>query len=286
MKTIKNTLITLKIDNHRSDIIHDGTVVGYISYQDELDIYIDTQYRGRHFATNALYLFNQYLHDTLKIDALRAYIPHDNDIARHVVEHSGYHIDKKDYDGTLYIHTKASTTKDDALTLNDNEECLYLAGGCFWGMERVFKVLDGVINTTTGYANGHLDNPSYEDIIRNDTGYRECVRVIYDKKKVTLETVLEAFFMCIDPTLKNQQGEDIGEQYQTGIYYRNPDLYERIKKVYDLKSQDYSDFYVELKPLDVFYEAEEYHQNYLDKHPDGYCHITRVDLERVKSLNK
>ena len=153
-------------------------------------------------------------------------------------------------------------------------------------MERVFKVLDGVINTTTGYANGHLDNPSYEDIIRNDTGYRECVRVIYDKKKVTLETVLEAFFMCIDPTLKNQQGEDIGEQYQTGIYYRNPDLNERIKKVYDLKSQDYSDFHVELKPLDVFYEAEEYHQNYLDKHPDGYCHITRVDLERVKSLNK
>lgn len=92
--------------------------------------------------------------------------------------------------------------------------------------------------------------------------------------------------MCIDPTVKNRQKDDIGSQYQTGIYYKDETLLKDIKEVYDTEKAKYEQLYVELKPLHNFYEAEEYHQNYLEKNPDGYCHITIVDINKVKELNK
>ena len=168
----------------------------------------------------------------------------------------------------------------------DGKKTIYLAGGCFWGTERVFKLLKGVTDTCVGYANGMQKDPRYEDIIRHNTGYRETVRVTYDPALISLEKVLKAYFLCIDPTEKDAQRGDVGTQYQTGVYYKDPALKERIERVFAEERKKTAVFQVELKPLECFYEAEEYHQDYLDKIPDGYCHITAVDLEKVKALNE
>lgn len=284
---LTNKLVTLIKEDDHYLIIHKNLTVGNIKINNEyLDINIYPNYQSKHYATNALYLLTSYAHDILNIQEIKAIIPINNDIAKHVVEHCGYHIEQKNCDHTLYIHTKASTTIDAMLQLPKDTNVIYLAGGCFWGMERVFKVLDGIIQTRTGYANGNMLNPSYEDIIRNETGYKECVRVIYDTNKIDIKTILKAYFMCIDPTVKNQQKEDIGTQYQTGIYYKDPTLLKDIQEIYNNEKSKYDQFYVELQPLHNFYEAEEYHQNYLEKNPDGYCHITLVDINKVKELNK
>ena len=286
-KYLTNDKVTLIKEDDHYLIIHKNINVGNIKIANEyVNIIIYPDYQGKHYATNALYLLTTYAHDILNIKELKAIIPLTNDIAKHVVEHCGYHIEKKENDHTLYLHNKAKTTIDDDLKLAKNNQVIYLAGGCFWGMERVFKVLDGIIQTRTGYANGNTLNPSYEDIIRNETGYKECVRVIYDTNIIDIKTILKAYFMCIDPTVKNRQKDDIGTQYQTGIYYKDETLLKDIKEVYDNEKAKHEQFYVELQPLHNFYEAEEYHQNYLEKNPDGYCHITIVDINKVKELNK
>ena len=96
---------------------------------------------------------------------------------------------------------------------------IYLAGGCFWGMERAMQFLDGVVRTTVGYANGNVDDPDYKLVCTDTTGHRETVRVEYDDEQVSLNKILKAYFICIDPTVTNRQGGDIGSQYQTGVYY-------------------------------------------------------------------
>lgn len=96
---------------------------------------------------------------------------------------------------------------------------IYFAGGCFWGTEHIFKRIPGVLDTTVGYANGSMENPSYEDVCYKDTEHRETVKVTYDDTKLSLSMLVQAFFMVIDPTVKNRQGNDIGSQYQTGVYY-------------------------------------------------------------------
>lgn len=289
-KTWENELVSLRFETEEScAIIHDQEV-GKIQLNQKgefAEVYfsIIPEYRQRHYASNGLYLFTQYAHKELKLNELRAYVPKENHMARHVVEHSGYHIVLKEESGILYAHTLERTSRDDGLVLLPEQRALYLAGGCFWGMERVFKLLDGVVSTRTGYANGTLENPSYEDIIRNETGFKECVRVIYDLSQISTETILKAYFLCIDPTVKNEQKGDVGTQYQTGVYYRDDTLLEAIESVFQEERKKTEQFYVELKPLEVFFEAEEYHQNYLEKNPDGYCHITLVDLNKVKALN-
>lgn len=286
-KQLKNDIVSLIPIDQKYVIFHDGTQIGELSIHNSMiDIRIDSRYQGNHFATNALYLLTGYAHDVLNMKEMRAVVPVENEIFRHVVEHCGYHIAEKNSDYIVYVHTKAHNTKDDRLIPEKGTGVIYLAGGCFWGMERVFQMLDGVIETKTGYANGTVPHPSYEDIIRNETGYRECVRVIYDINIISLTTILKAFFLCIDPTVKNRQKDDIGSQYQTGIYYRNVSDLNVIRKTYNQEKQKHDRFFVELKPLECFYEAEEYHQNYLVKNPEGYCHITPVDLEKVKQLNR
>ena len=153
------------------------------------------------------------------------------------------------------------------------EKTIYLAGGCFWGCQKYFDLMDGVKETQVGYANGPTANPSYEEVKRH-AGHAETVKVTYDPDVLPLQTLLEKYFLVIDPTAVNHQGEDHGIQYRTGIYYLDPaDRDTAAQALEKLARQVDKPLAVELKPLQNFYPAEEYHQKYLEKHPDGYCHI-------------
>lgn len=151
---------------------------------------------------------------------------------------------------------------------------IVLAGGCFWGIEEYMSRIDGVIDTKVGYANGHTENPTYEEVCTNITGHAEAVYIKYDENIVNLEEILNRFWKIINPTMLNRQGPDIGSQYRTGIYYLDEEDLETINKTREEQQEKYSDPIVtEIEPLKVFYDAEEYHQKYLKKNPGGYCHI-------------
>ena len=153
-------------------------------------------------------------------------------------------------------------------------EIIFLAGGCFWGVEAYFAQIDGIVDITVGYANGKTENPSYEDLIYNDSGHAETVKLEYDPEIISLNAILQHYFRIIDPTSVNKQGNDIGSQYRTGIYYVN----EADKAIIDaqiarIQSKNKKKIAVEVMPLIRFDPAEEYHQDYLEKNPGGYCHI-------------
>lgn len=151
---------------------------------------------------------------------------------------------------------------------------LYLAGGCFWGVEAYMSRINGVYDVTSGYANGEGENPTYKDVIRGDRGFAEAVHVKYDPKRVTLQKLLADYFRVIDPTSVNKQGNDQGVQYRTGIYYTDANDAEIMKQAVSQEQEKYSKPIVtEVLPLENYYLAEEYHQDYLEKNPDGYCHI-------------
>ena len=143
---------------------------------------------------------------------------------------------------------------------------IYLAGGCFWGMEKYVASVRGVISTQAGYANGHTEHPSYEEVCRNNTGHAETVYVRYDPEILPLEFLLELYFKAIDPTSVNRQGGDRGVQYRTGIYYVDEKDRPAIERsIIKLQKRYDRPIAIEVKPLDNFYPAEEYHQKYLDK---------------------
>ena len=149
-----------------------------------------------------------------------------------------------------------------------------LAGGCFWGVDEYFSRKKGVISTKAGYANGIKENPTYNEVCTGRTGHAETVLVQYDESMITLAEVLEKFFKVIDPTILNRQGNDIGTQYRTGIYYMDEADIPAITSFIDSKRANYKKPIVtEVLPLKNFYDAEEYHQDYLKKNPRGYCHI-------------
>ena len=151
---------------------------------------------------------------------------------------------------------------------------IYLAGGCFWGTEHYFKQIEGVLETETGFANGNTENPTYEEVYTDTTGYAETVKVVYDETKVSLGFLIDMFFHAIDPTLLNRQGHDEGTRYRTGVYYTDEVELPVIKRIFDEKQKLYNQPIVtEIAPLRNFFPADEYHQDYLDKHPDGYCHL-------------
>lgn len=152
---------------------------------------------------------------------------------------------------------------------------IYLAGGCFWGMQKFLDQFDGVTHTEVGYANGPDCAPSYEDVCRS-SGHAETVRVDFDPARMTLRRLLEFYFMVIDPLSVNRQGGDRGIQYRTGIYYTDESQLPEIEAVYRAQEEKAgAKLAVELEPLRNFFPAEEYHQKYLDKNPGGYCHIPR-----------
>lgn len=158
---------------------------------------------------------------------------------------------------------------------------IVLAGGCFWGVEAYFKRIPGVVETQVGYANGTLENPSYQDVCTSTTGHAEVIYITYDEKQLSLEHLLEEYWGIIDPTLQDQQGPDIGPQYRTGIFYTHEEDLSTILQSKEKEQTKYQKPIVtEVEPLDVFYTAEEYHQDYLDKNPDGYCHIDLSKFNR------
>ncbi len=149
-----------------------------------------------------------------------------------------------------------------------------LAGGCFWGVDEFFSRKEGVLSTKSGYSNGQVENPTYEEVCTGKTGHAETVYVQYDESRISLETILEKFFKVIDPTSLNRQGNDIGTQYRTGIYYIDVNDKEAIDNFIESKRSKYNGpIVVEVEPLNNFFDAEEYHQDYLKKNPRGYCHI-------------
>ena len=162
------------------------------------------------------------------------------------------------------------------------EKRIYLAGGCFWGMERLYRALPGIKDVTVGYANGvSPEKANYEAVCSGVTGFRETVRVSYDPEQVSLEHLLFALFAVIDPETPNRQGPDVGSQYQTGVYWVDSADEETVRRVAALEAAAVPYFAVELKPLENFYPAEEYHQRYLEKNPRGYCHISPVRMETL-----
>ena len=164
-----------------------------------------------------------------------------------------------------------------------NMKEIYLAGGCFWGTEHYFKQIDGIKATEVGYANGISKNPTYEEVCTNKTQFAETVHIQYDASVVSLEFLLNLYFLAIDPTSLNQQGHDRGTQYRTGIYYTDEADLPTIRKVMEEQQKKLaSPIAVEVKPLINFYQAEEYHQDYLDKNPTGYCHLPQSLFEYAR----
>ena len=152
------------------------------------------------------------------------------------------------------------------------------------GTEKLMQTVPGVIDVVSGYANGKGENPTYEDVSTGDTGYRETVHVTYDANKISLDAILFVFFNAIDPTVENQQGNDIGTQYQTGVYYADEESKATVERIADIERERYDPFAVEISALSNFYDAEDYHQDYLDKNPYGYCHITDEEFDLVANI--
>ena len=162
---------------------------------------------------------------------------------------------------------------------------LYLAAGCFWGAQHFLRQLPGVISTRVGYANGRTQHPTYEQVKHEHTGHAETVEVVYDETILPTRTLLDCYYLCIDPTSVNKQGEDEGEQYRTGIYYTDPAPVPVIQdSLSGLAAKYDKPLAIELEPLAQFFPAEDYHQDYLIKNPNGYCHIPRDLIKKVKSI--
>lgn len=161
---------------------------------------------------------------------------------------------------------------------------IYLAGGCFWGMQKFFDCVDGVIETEAGYANSISENPSYREVCTGRTGSAETVRIKYDGLVLPLQGILELYFKAVNPTVKDRQGNDRGTQYRTGIYYVDQQDKEEITEFIQEQQKHYQDQIVtEVLPLKNFYPAEEYHQKYLDKNPHGYCHLGSDAFETARN---
>lgn len=184
---------------------------------------------------------------------------------------------------------KTKKDKEFAMWLEHREDLkdIYLAGGCFWGVQAYLDKIPGVINTQVGYANGKTQKPTYEQVCSQKTGHAETVRVQYDPEKISLEHLLKIFFEIINPVSLNKQGGDKGTQYRTGIYYTLPEDKETAQKVIDEEQKKYSQPIVtELKTIENYYPAENYHQKYLEKNPNGYCHIDLSGADKYKKLLK
>lgn len=163
---------------------------------------------------------------------------------------------------------------------------IYFAGGCFWGTEHLFQLIRGVVATEVGYANGKIKNPTYEQVISHTTGFTETVKVKYDADQVGLPLLIKIFFKSIDPTTIDRQGNDVGDNYRSGIYSTDAATEAIVKTEVAKLAKNYTKpVVVETIPLKNFYKAEDYHQDYLVKNPGGYCHIPLSVFEEAKNAN-
>ena len=152
---------------------------------------------------------------------------------------------------------------------------IYFAGGCFWGVEHFFKGVDGVSEAMPGYANGNTQNPTYKEVYTDTTGFAETVRVRYNPERVSLRLLVRLFFTVTDPLTLNRQGHDEGTRYRSGVFYTSAEDRPVIEDVFrEVSGKLGVPLVTELEPLKNFYPAEEYHRNYLDKNPEGYCHLS------------
>ena len=169
---------------------------------------------------------------------------------------------EKDMQGTDMAGQSSDMSGEEGTYMDTTENVIYLAGGCFWGMEQLMQSIPGVIDAQSGYANGTCEaDATYQTVCKGDTGFRETVRVEYDPEQVSLDALLLAYFYVIDPTVQNRQGNDRGSQYQTGVYYTNDKARETVERIADIERGRSEKFFVEFGPLRNYYHAEEYHQN-------------------------
>jgi len=162
--------------------------------------------------------------------------------------------------------------------------------GCFWGVEKVFSKVPGVISTSVGYAGGKMVDPAYEQVCTGRTGHAEAVEVVYDPGKVSYEDLLITFWEWHDPTTLNRQGPDVGTQYRSVIFFHDREQEEtarRAKQILEAAKVFKGPIVTEIVPAGPFYRAEEYHQEYLAKNPGGYCsHFLRPEAEKIRRLLK
>lgn len=162
---------------------------------------------------------------------------------------------------------------------------VYLAGGCFWGVEHYFSLIKGIEDVESGYCQSNIENPTYEQLLSGESTASECVKVTYDESLIDYKTILKHFFKAIDPTTLNRQGGDVGLQYRSGIYYTSEEERDIAKQFINEVQVNYSKpIVVEVEKFVNYYKAEEYHQDYLVKNPNGYCHINFniIDAEDLK----
>ena len=168
---------------------------------------------------------------------------------------------------------------------------IYLAGGCYWGVEKYLSNIKGVLETTVGFANGDTHHPTYEQVRYHNTGHAETVKAVYNEEELPLSALLKLFYLIIDPTSVDKQGEDEGHQYRTGIYFTEAEDEAIIAASLQQLKQELENngnkkpLAIEVCPLEHFYDAEEYHQKYLDKNPAGYCHVPIAKIQWVKTVN-
>lgn len=160
---------------------------------------------------------------------------------------------------------------------------IYLAGGCFWGTEEYLSKLNGVLETNVGYANGNTMNPTYKEVCAKTTGFAETVKVVYESEIIGLHFLLSMYYETVNPISLNRQGNDVGSQYRTGIYYVDSNDEAMIQEsINELQTKYTQKIVIEVLPLENYYVAEEYHQKYLQKNPEGYCHISHENFERAE----
>src|SRR4029453_16123696 len=174
---------------------------------------------------------------------------------------------------------KTSTTTDTAT----------FGTGCFWCTEAIYKELTGVISVMPGYSGGYKENPTYKEVCGGETGHAECTQVVYDPSKISYDELLEVFFQVHDPTSLNRQGNDVGTQYRSAIFYHSDEqkrLAERYKKELDASGAFGSPIVTEIVPLTIFYKAEDYHQNYFNQNGNqGYCQfVIRPKVEKFRQV--
>lgn len=198
--------------------------------------------------------------------------------------------------GTCFLNTASVVASTDSnfsnlpvqeLKKNSEEHMqeIYLAGGCFWGVEEFFSRVPGVVESVSGYANGNTPSPTYRQVCSGRTGYAETVKVVFNPDKVSLSTLLQLYLKIVDPYSLNKQGNDVGTQYRTGIYFKDDadkNVIESVLKEAEKKAG--KPFVIEVEPLKNFYPAEDYHQDYLKKNPGGYCHISFDSLKDLAVL--
>ncbi len=181
---------------------------------------------------------------------------------------------ESDVEKAMADKMKANSSMEIEKMKNTDTKTIYLAGGCFWGVEAYMQKISGVVDAESGYANGNTENPSYEDLVYRNSGHAETVKVTYNPSEISLESLLSYYLRVVDPTSVNKQGNDRGVQYRTGVYYTDEKDKEVIEKVLNKEQEKYDKpIVIEVLPLKQYYKAEEYHQDYLEKNPNGYCHI-------------